>query len=50
MRTIVLLTISNVLMNLAWYGHLKFKGRRALDATNFLTAETVTGVGPFLAI
>jgi len=25
MRTIVLLTISNVFMNLAWYGHLKFK-------------------------
>ena len=25
MRTIVLLTISNIFMNLAWYGHLKFK-------------------------
>ena len=25
MKTIVLLTISNVFMNLAWYGHLKFK-------------------------
>jgi uncharacterized protein (DUF486 family) len=25
MRTIILLTISNVFMNLAWYGHLKFK-------------------------
>jgi uncharacterized protein (DUF486 family) len=25
MKTIVLLTLSNVFMNLAWYGHLKFK-------------------------
>src|SRR4051812_15004485 len=25
MRTIALLTISNVFMNLAWYGHLKFR-------------------------
>jgi uncharacterized protein (DUF486 family) len=25
MRTIVLLTISNVFMTLAWYGHLRFK-------------------------
>ena len=25
MKTIVLLTISNAFMNLAWYGHLKFK-------------------------
>lgn len=25
MRTIILLTISNVFMNLAWYGHLRFK-------------------------
>ena len=25
MRTIVLLTISNVFMTFAWYGHLKFK-------------------------
>ena len=25
MKTVVLLTISNVFMNLAWYGHLKFK-------------------------
>jgi uncharacterized protein (DUF486 family) len=25
MKTIILLTISNVFMNLAWYGHLKFK-------------------------
>lgn len=25
MRTIILLTISNAFMNLAWYGHLKFK-------------------------
>ena len=25
MKTIVLLTISNLFMNLAWYGHLKFK-------------------------
>jgi len=25
MKTIVLLTISNTFMNLAWYGHLKFK-------------------------
>ena len=27
MRTIVLLTISNLFMNLAWYGHLKFRDR-----------------------
>lgn len=27
MKTIVLLTISNVFMNLAWYGHLKFKNQ-----------------------
>ena len=25
MKTILLLTISNMFMNLAWYGHLKFK-------------------------
>ena len=25
MKTIALLTISNIFMNLAWYGHLKFK-------------------------
>jgi len=25
MKTIFLLTISNLFMNLAWYGHLKFK-------------------------
>ena len=25
MRTIILLIISNAFMNLAWYGHLKFK-------------------------
>ena len=25
MKTIVLLTISNIFMNLAWYGHLRFK-------------------------
>jgi len=25
MKTIILLTFSNVFMNLAWYGHLKFK-------------------------
>jgi len=25
MKTIILLTISNMFMNLAWYGHLKFK-------------------------
>ena len=25
MKTTVLLTISNIFMNLAWYGHLKFK-------------------------
>jgi len=26
MKTIILLIISNTFMNLAWYGHLKFKG------------------------
>lgn len=25
MKTVILLTISNVFMTLAWYGHLKFK-------------------------
>ena len=28
MKTIVLLTISNAFMNLAWYGHLKFRDQR----------------------
>jgi uncharacterized protein (DUF486 family) len=27
MKSIVLLTISNIFMNLAWYGHLKFKNQ-----------------------
>jgi uncharacterized protein (DUF486 family) len=27
MKTIALLTVSNVFMNLAWYGHLKFKSQ-----------------------
>ncbi len=27
MRTIVLLTISNIFMTIAWYGHLKFKDK-----------------------
>jgi uncharacterized protein len=27
MRTIILLTISNVFMTFAWYGHLKYKDR-----------------------
>jgi uncharacterized protein (DUF486 family) len=26
MRTIVLLSVSNIFMTFAWYGHLKFKG------------------------
>ncbi len=26
MRTIILLTISNIFMTFAWYGHLKYKG------------------------
>ena len=25
MKTIILLTMSNIFMNLAWYGHLKFR-------------------------
>lgn len=25
MKTIILLTISNIFMTIAWYGHLKFK-------------------------
>ncbi|HNQ35960.1 MAG TPA: DMT family protein, partial [bacterium] len=25
MRTIILLTISNIFMTFAWYGHLKYK-------------------------
>jgi uncharacterized protein (DUF486 family) len=28
MKTIILLTISNIFMNLAWYGHLKFKDQQ----------------------
>ena len=28
MKTIVLLTISNAFINLAWYGHLKFRDQR----------------------
>ncbi|MDD5439798.1 MAG: DMT family protein [Candidatus Omnitrophica bacterium] len=27
MRTIILLTISNIFMTIAWYGHLKFKSK-----------------------
>ena len=27
MKTVVLLTISNVFMTIAWYGHLKFKSK-----------------------
>lgn len=27
MRTIILLTISNIFMTFAWYGHLKFKDK-----------------------
>jgi uncharacterized protein len=27
MKTVLLLTISNLFMNLAWYGHLKFKNQ-----------------------
>jgi len=27
MKTIVLLTISNIFMTIAWYGHLKFKDK-----------------------
>lgn len=27
MRTVVLLTISNIFMTIAWYGHLKFKDK-----------------------
>ena len=27
MKTIALLTISNIFMNLAWYGHLKFRNQ-----------------------
>jgi len=27
MKTVVLLIISNIFMNLAWYGHLKFKNQ-----------------------
>jgi uncharacterized protein (DUF486 family) len=30
MKTIVLLTISNVFMTIAWYGHLKFKSKPLL--------------------
>ena len=28
MRTVILLTISNVFMTMAWYGHLKYKNSR----------------------
>ncbi len=27
MRTVILLTISNIFMTIAWYGHLKYKGK-----------------------
>ncbi len=27
MRTVFLLTISNIFMTIAWYGHLKYKGK-----------------------
>ena len=27
MKTIILLTISNIFMTIAWYGHLKFKAK-----------------------
>ncbi len=26
MKTVILLTVSNIFMTFAWYGHLKFKG------------------------
>ena len=35
MRTVILLTISNVFMTLAWYGHLEFKGRPLILAILF---------------
>lgn len=31
MQTVALLTISNVFMTIAWYGHLNFKNSRHLD-------------------
>ncbi len=30
MKTVVLLTVSNIFMTIAWYGHLKFKSRPLL--------------------
>ena len=30
MKTVILLILSNVFMTIAWYGHLKFKGRPLL--------------------
>jgi uncharacterized protein (DUF486 family) len=30
MKTIILLTISNIFMTIAWYGHLKFKDKPLL--------------------
>lgn len=30
MKTIILLVISNIFMTLAWYGHLKYKGKPLL--------------------
>ena len=32
MRTVVLLTISNIFMTFAWYGHLKYKNTPLLGA------------------
>jgi uncharacterized protein (DUF486 family) len=32
MRTVVLLTISNVFMTFAWYGHLKYRGSPLWEA------------------
>jgi len=32
MRTIVLLTISNIFMTFAWYGHLKYRSEGLLES------------------
>jgi uncharacterized protein (DUF486 family) len=41
MKTIILLTISNVFMTVAWYGHLKYK--RALYLKEQLRWNHVAG-------
>ncbi|HBU68974.1 MAG TPA: hypothetical protein DEE98_01170 [Elusimicrobia bacterium] len=40
MRTIILLTISNIFMTVAWYGHLKYKSSPLLNPGFAIEAST----------